>query len=250
MNELDLLQTIMEDLPVAAFARDEQHRLVYANQYYETFTGHVRSKVLGLTEFEMFGDESGASIYEENALALKDGSLTELEGKLPSADGTVYPILTRVNRVQTPDSRVYVVGSFSDISPLKEREAKLIEAQKHAEILHRDIENILRSLPVGVLILDNNLDILYINDEFYTICDLPPDDRFDGRPFIDVIRRNCELGRYGHEHSPKRSWRSASAISVRMGSRSRSNSAGRAANRSSSTAAASRTTAFFSPIPI
>ncbi|MBB4272374.1 response regulator [Rhizobium mongolense] len=203
VNELDLLRTIMEDLPVAAFARNEQHRLVYANQYYETFTGHVRSKVLGLTEFEMFGEASGASIYEENALALKDGSLTEVEGKLPSTDGTVYPILTRVNRVQTPDGKVYVVGSFSDISPLKEREAKLIEAQKHAEILHRDIENILRSLPVGVLILDNNLDILYINDEFYTICDLPPDDRFDGRPFIDVIRRNCELGRYGYEHSPE-----------------------------------------------
>ncbi|WP_086994416.1 response regulator [Rhizobium sullae] len=203
VNELDLLRTIMEDLPVAAFVRDENHRLVYANQYYETFTGHIRSKVLGLTEFEMFGEEGGASIYEENVLALKEGSLTEVEGRLPSTDGTVYPILSRVNRVRTPDGKVYVVGSFSDISPLKEREAELIASQTHAEVLHRDIENILRSLPVGMLILDNSLDILYINDEFYAICDLPPEDRFDGRPFIDVIRRNYELGRYGYGRSPE-----------------------------------------------
>ncbi|MGO8078242.1 PAS domain-containing protein, partial [Rhizobium leguminosarum] len=46
VNELDLLRTILEDLPVAAFVRDENHRLVYANQYYETFSGHSRSRVL------------------------------------------------------------------------------------------------------------------------------------------------------------------------------------------------------------
>ncbi|MDR7144183.1 response regulator [Rhizobium sp. BE258] len=201
--ELDLLRTIMEDLPVAAFVRDEAHRLVYANQYYETFTGHERSKVLGLTEFEMFGEESGRGIYEENMLALKNGSLTEIEGRVPSTDGKSYPILSRVNRVQTPDGKFYVVGSFSDISPLKEREAEIINSQQHAEVLHRDIESILRSLPVGVLILDNKLDILYVNDEFYTISDLPIEDRFDGRPFLDVIRRNHELGRYGYSQTPE-----------------------------------------------
>ncbi|MGV2101694.1 response regulator [Rhizobium sp. 21-4511-3d] len=201
--ELDLLRTIMEDLPVAAFARDEQHRLVYANQYYETFTGHDRAKVLGLTEHEMFGEDGGGAIYEENCLALKNGSLTEVEGKLPSTDGKSYPILSRVNRVQTPDGKLYVVGSFSDISPLKEREAELIQSQQHAEVLHRDIESILRSLPVGVLILDNKLDILYVNDEFYLISDLPIEDRFDGRPFMDVIRRNHALGRYGYTQTPE-----------------------------------------------
>jgi PAS domain S-box-containing protein len=203
VNELDLLRTIMEDLPVAAFARDEQHRLVYANQYYETFTGHDRTKVLGLTEHEMFGEDGGGSIYQENLLALKNGSLTEVEGRLPSAEGKSYPILSRVNRVQTPDGKFYIVGSFADISPLKQREAELINAQQHAEVLHKDIESILRSLPVGVLILDNKLDVLYVNDEFYTICELPIDDRFDGRPLIDIIRRNHQLGRYGYEQTPE-----------------------------------------------
>ncbi|MBX4908598.1 MULTISPECIES: response regulator [Rhizobium] len=203
VNELDVLRTVLEDLPVAVFVRDDKHRLVYANKYYETFSGRARSEYLGMTEHEMFGPEGAEAIYQENLLALRDGISVELESEMPSNSGHVYPVISRVNRVMTADGRTYVVGSFSDISPLKEREKALIESRKQQEILHRDIESILRSLPIGVLILDNDHQILYVNDEFYSIWELPLDDRFDGRPFIDVIRRNDELGRYDGTQTPE-----------------------------------------------
>ncbi|MBB3351125.1 response regulator [Rhizobium lentis] len=203
VNELDVLRTVLEDLPVAVFVRDDKHRLVYANKYYETFSGRARSEYLGMTEHEMFGPEGAEAIYQENLLALRDGISVELESEMPSNSGHVYPVISRVNRVITADGRTYVVGSFSDISPLKEREKALIESRKQQEILHRDIESILRSLPIGVLILDNDHRILYVNDEFYSIWELPLDDRFDGRPFIDVIRRNDELGRYDGTQTPE-----------------------------------------------
>jgi len=151
----------------------------------------------------MYGEDGGEAIYEENLQALKNGTLTETESLLPCQDGHVYPVISRVNRVVTPKGRTYVVGSFSDISPLKERENELIEAQRHQEVLRGDIESILRSLPVGVLILDNDHNILYVNDEFYNISELPLDDRFDGRPFMDVIRRIYELGRYDGTQTPE-----------------------------------------------
>ncbi|MDF0659051.1 MULTISPECIES: response regulator [unclassified Rhizobium] len=196
VNERDLLRTIMEDLPVAVFVRDDKHRLVYANQYYESFSGYERSQVLGMTEHEMFGPEGGEAIYQENRLALEDGLSKEIESQMPGRDGRIHPLISRVNRVVTADGRTYVVGSFSNIAPLKERETALIEAKKQEEALHRDIENILRSLPIGVLILDNDHRILSANDEFYSIWELPLDDPFDGRHFVDVLRRNNELGRY------------------------------------------------------
>ncbi|SCB57062.1 PAS fold-containing protein [Rhizobium aethiopicum] len=203
VNELDVLRTVLEDLPVAVFVRDDRHRLVYANKYYETFSGRARSEYLGMTEHEMFGPEGAEPIYQENLLALRDGISVELESEMPSKSGHVYPVISRVNRVMTTDGRTYVVGSFSDISPLKEREKALIASRKQEEVLHRDIESILRSLPVGVLILDNDHQILYVNDEFYNIWELPLDDPFDGRPFIDVIRRNLELGRYDGTQTPE-----------------------------------------------
>ncbi|ANM11717.1 MULTISPECIES: response regulator [unclassified Rhizobium] len=203
VNELDALRTVLEDLPVAVFVRDDQHRLIYANKYYETFSGRARSEYLGMTEHEMFGPEGAEPIYQENLLALRDGISVELESEMPSTGDHVYPVISRVNRVITADGRTYVVGSFSDISPLKEREKALIEAKKQEEVLHRDIESILRLLPIGVLILDNDHRILSVNDEFYSIWELPLDDRFDGRPFIDVIRRNEELGRYDGTQTPE-----------------------------------------------
>ncbi|RFB92009.1 hybrid sensor histidine kinase/response regulator [Rhizobium leguminosarum bv. trifolii] len=203
VNELDALRTVLEDLPVAVFVRDDQHRLIYANKYYETFSGRARSEYLGMTEHEMFGPEGAEPIYQENLLALRDGISVELESEMPSTGGHVYPVISRVNRVIAADGRTYVVGSFSDISPLKEREKALIEAKKQEEVLHRDIESILRLLPIGVLILDNDHRILSVNDEFYSIWELPLDDRFDGRPFIDVIRRNEELGRYDGTQTPE-----------------------------------------------
>ncbi|ANL66815.1 sensor histidine kinase/response regulator hybrid protein [Rhizobium phaseoli] len=203
VSELDALRTVLEDLPVAVFVRDDQHRLIYANKYYETFSGRARSEYLGMTEHEMFGPEGAEPIYQENLLALRDGISVELESEMPSKGGHVYPVISRVNRVITADGRTYVVGSFSDISPLKEREKALIASRKQEEVLHRDIESILRSLPIGVLILDNDHRILYVNDEFYSIWELPREDRFDGRPFIDVIRRNHELGRYDGTRTPE-----------------------------------------------
>ncbi|PCD68117.1 response regulator [Rhizobium phaseoli] len=203
VSELDALRTVLEDLPVAVFVRDDQHRLIYANKYYETFSGRARSEYLGMTEHEMFGPEGAEPIYQENLLALRDGISVELESEMPSKGGHVYPVISRVNRVITADGRTYVVGSFSDISPLKEREKALIASRKQEEVLHRDIESILRSLPIGVLILDNDHRILYVNDEFYSIWELPREDGFDGRPFIDVIRRNHELGRYDGTRTPE-----------------------------------------------
>ncbi|AIC28494.1 sensor histidine kinase/response regulator hybrid protein [Rhizobium etli bv. mimosae str. IE4771] len=202
VSELDALRTVLEDLPVAVFVRDDKHRLIYANKYYETFSGRARSEYLGMTEHEMFGPEGAEPIYQENLLALRDGISVEIESEMPSEGGHVYPVISRVNRVITADGRTYVVGSFSDISPLKEREKALIASRKQEEVLHRDIESILRSLPIGVLILDNDHRILYVNDEFYSIWELPREDRFDGRPFIDVIRRNYELGRYDGTQTP------------------------------------------------
>ncbi|ARQ59444.1 sensor histidine kinase/response regulator hybrid protein [Rhizobium sp. Kim5] len=203
VSELDALRTVLEDLPVAVFVRDDKHRLIYANKYYETFSGRARSEYLGMTEHEMFGPEGAEPIYQENLLALRNGISVELESEMPSKGGHVYPVISRVNRVITADGRTYVVGSFSDISPLKEREKALIASRKQEEVLHRDIESILRSLPIGVLILDNDHRILYVNDEFYSIWELPREDRFDGRPFIDVIRRNYELGRYDGTRTPE-----------------------------------------------
>ncbi len=191
----DLLRALIEALPVAAFARDQDHRLIYANASYEQLTGLPLTETLGKTEREMFGDAAGEMVSRGNAEALLNGVARDIESLVPGPDGKVYPILAQINRIDAGPGQQYTVGSFSDVSLLKEREKQLIAAQAHSEILHRDMAKVLNSLPVGVLIVENDMTILYGNQAFYRISDLP-EGRFDGCTYRELVEYVHALGRY------------------------------------------------------
>ncbi len=194
-TDIDFLRHVIEALPVAAFVRDEDHRLVYANASYEQLTGLPRAEALGKTEREMFGKAAGDMVSRGHVQALAKGEARDIESLVPGAKGGVYPILAQINRINGDDGRPYTVGSFSDVSLLKERESALIAAQAHTEILHRDMARVLNSLPVGVLILESDLTIRYGNQAFYTISELP-EGLFDGKGFAELVEYNHTLGRY------------------------------------------------------
>ncbi len=195
VDEIGLYRTILEDLPVAAFVRDAGHRLIYSNEAYAAITGLSRAEALGKTEHEMF--ENGADdFFAENERVLNEGHGLEFEGEVVDRLRVKHPIMTRVNRVVTSDGKRYAVGSMTDISVLKLRETQLIEAQAQAQALHQDLENILRSMPIGVMIHDGNYDVEYTNDAFYDIWGFPKDERFEGRHYRDLVAKHFELGRY------------------------------------------------------
>ncbi|MBB4566102.1 response regulator [Rhizobium leucaenae] len=195
VDEIGLYRTILEDLPVAAFVRDASHRLIYSNEAYAAITGLSRAEVLGKTEQEMF-ETGGDDYFAENEQVLTEGRALEFEGTVVDRKHVTHPIMTRVNRVVTSDGKRYAVGSMTDISVLKLRETELIEAQARAEALHQDLQNILRSMPIGVMIHDGNYVVEYTNDAFYDIWEFPKDERFEGRSYRDLVAKHFELGRY------------------------------------------------------
>jgi hypothetical protein len=73
---------------------------------------------------------------------------------------------------------------------------QLIEAQARAEALHQDLDNILRSMPIGVLIHNSDYIVEYVNDAWYDISEFPKDERFEGRPYRDLIAKHFELERF------------------------------------------------------
>ncbi|MDL2409339.1 response regulator [Rhizobium calliandrae] len=195
VDEIGVYRTILEDLPVATFVRDASHRLIYSNEAYAAITGLSRAEVLGKTEHEMF--ETGADdFFTQNEQVLNEGRGLEFEGEVVDRLHMTHPIMTRVNRVVASDGTRYIVGSMTDISVLKLRETELIEAQARAEALHQDLENILRSMPIGVMIHDSNYVVEYTNDAFYDIWDFPKHEHFEGLTYRDLVAKHFELGRY------------------------------------------------------
>jgi len=195
-DEPDFFRSILEGLPVATFVRDSNHRLVYANAAHADITGLDRKEMLGKTEHEMF-DVGADDFFVKNEAVLEDGQGHEFESEIVDRKQVTHPVKIRLNRTTTAEGKHYAVGSVTDTSALKQREMQLIEAQARAEALHQDLDNILRSMPIGVLIHNSDHIVEYVNDAFYDIWEYSKDERFGGRPYRDIIAKHYSLARFG-----------------------------------------------------
>lgn len=181
-----LYQSMIEELPVAVFARDRQHRMVFANAAFCELFGHEAEELIGHTECESYGQE-GQSIHDNNAAVLENGLVSTVEEVLSHASGRQFSAMSRTSCVKTETGDTYLIGSVIDISELKAREVALRAAQAHAEDLGRDMSGILSGLPAGVLVFNENLSIDYVNEAFFKVCGLPADSQICGKPVHHAI---------------------------------------------------------------
>ncbi|MDA5628195.1 MULTISPECIES: response regulator [Agrobacterium] len=202
IRETWLLRAALEQLPVGVFLRDQDRRLTYANAAYDTFLGGNLADYMGKTESEMF-PQNGSQFQQENERILQTGEALERTGNMPQRNGQAIPVITRLGRVATPDDEYYLVGSVTDVSLLQEREKALIAAQAEAEKLHRQLEAVLHALPVGVLLLDADLVIEYVNPFFYEVWgEIGGEKSLVGKTYREFMEMNFDSGLYDYGDRP------------------------------------------------
>eukprot|EP00913_Durusdinium_trenchii_P008152 g7649.t1 len=185
--ETELFRSILEDLPAPVFVRNEKHELTYANHAYEQMLGGDRDKFLGKTEAEMF-PWAAQRFWDENDRVLEGEKIDKSE-EVTFPDGSIVPVLTRLRAIKTEDGRSYLVGSRTDVSQIKDAQAK-------AEKISKDLQTILNAIPVGVAILSQDFDFEYVNPAFYEFWDT--DQRFElpGRSYREFLKLNFDNGVY------------------------------------------------------
>ncbi|QRM56377.1 PAS-domain containing protein [Sinorhizobium sp. BG8] len=164
-QDISLYRALLDELPVASFVRDDQQRLIFANRAFLDLSGKSAEEILGKTAIEMYPDR-GEIVYRESQAVFDTGDLLESEIEFARGDGSTVPAIARLCRVTTIDDKNYLIGSVTNTSVLKKREHQLIEAQQHAEVIKSDLENIVESLHVGVLVVDENDTIELVNGAF------------------------------------------------------------------------------------
>ncbi|MDF1634793.1 PAS-domain containing protein [Mycoplana sp. MJR14] len=191
-QEIGLYRALLDELPVATFVRDEAQRLVFANRAFLELTGLVAADVLGKTTLEMFPDQ-GDEFHARNQSVLDGGELVEAEADYRRPDGQVIPTIARSYRVISADNHKYLIGSITDTSMLKRREEQLIEARRQAEEIKSDLESIVASLHVGIVVVDENSTIELVNSAFESLWNgkLPA---LIGKPFDALLRFKKEQG--------------------------------------------------------
>lgn len=192
-QESVLYRTTIEQLSVPVFIRDEHHRFIFANKAYEEMHQGTLESVYGLDETQMFPD-TGAKFREDNAEVLRTGELIDHFADVELPGGRPASIVTRLNRIITPDQRHYLVGSITDVSSLKARERELTEAQAWAEKLYDDLLSVFRIMPVGVAILDRDLNVEFANEQCATIWTWPEGTPLEGKSFRYYCKLNQKKG--------------------------------------------------------
>ncbi|MDX3978334.1 PAS-domain containing protein [Shinella sp.] len=206
-QEISLYRALLDELPVASFMRDESQRMIFANRAYVEMTGKQPEQLLGLSTLEMY-PEQGQEFHEQNQFVLDTGELLESEIDYFRPDGSTLPTISRLYRVTTLDEKSYLIGSITDTTVLKKREDQLIEAQRAAEAARSDLESIVASLPVGIVVVDETGIIELVNGAFEDLWNgaLPP---IKGAPLGMLLRfqqaqgGTCEAGDCDEAHEQR-----------------------------------------------
>ena len=138
-----------------------------------------------------FAPEARASIESAIAAATKTGKPWDLE--LPLITAMTRRIWVRcAGEAEYRDgTRIRLVGIFQDITQRR----KLEEEVRQKNVL---MKNILANIPVGLSVMDSNLNLVTENQQFRTLLDFP-DSLFEPEvvKFESIIRFNAERGEYG-----------------------------------------------------
>jgi PAS domain S-box-containing protein len=197
VEEVGLFRELLNRLPVAAFVRGPDQRLYFANQAYADLIGRPQQEILGLDEIQLFGTE-GVVARDMNRETLMTGKEVEHEEDLTVANGRVASTIVKTGRMISQQGRPYVVGTIVDVTHMRQREMQLHEANARAETITHDLEDIVSSIDVGILVLDSNFNIVMMNEAYKSNIWGPSrlswEGEVIGRPFRDLVVNMFEAG--------------------------------------------------------
>ncbi|WP_027059099.1 PAS domain-containing protein [Mesorhizobium loti] len=136
MRENEVFRSLIDNVPVSIYAKRSDLRQFYVNKGWCDLTGLSREDAIGKTDIEIFGADGEAFVAGDLAV-LRTGETQEIEETVTLADGSVRHQFARKGAMIASDGSLYLIGSTTDITELKMREAELREARQRAILADR-----------------------------------------------------------------------------------------------------------------
>nr|WP_244620214.1 response regulator [Mesorhizobium sp. NFR06] len=136
MRENEVFRSLIDNVPVSIYAKRSDLRQFYVNKGWCDLTGFSKEEAVGRTDVEIFGDDGEAFIASDLAV-LRTGETQEIEETVTMPDGSVRHQFARKGAMIASDGSLYLIGSTTDITELKQREAELSEARRRAVLADR-----------------------------------------------------------------------------------------------------------------
>ena len=125
-----LLRTILDATPDLVCLLDENSRYLAVNRAFAAFLGQPSEAIVGTTDREVYPEDEGPAMHEENSRVLSAGRPSDREVSLRRG-GT--PLWLHVVRAPVTDASGRIIGllrTARDVTQLKQFQEQLIQAQK------------------------------------------------------------------------------------------------------------------------
>ena len=132
----EIFRNLVDNVPVAIYAKRPDLRLHYVNKGWTDLTGFTQEQALGHTDAEIFGTD-GEAFMEGDLAVLSTRQRQVIEETFSSAQGGTRYQIARKDSMIASDGTLYLIGSTTDITELKQREQELREAQNRAVLADR-----------------------------------------------------------------------------------------------------------------
>lgn len=149
------LLIILDSLPVAIFLRDNKGFYIECNKSFSYFLGKKREEIVGKNIFDIFPKEEAQKFYDNDLKIINKGDVDcyETEIKLPQGVKRIYAYKSLIKG--SNNEVIGIVGSYQDITNLKETESKLNQRLKEL----RQVNEIWENKKNEILKLEKNLSI-------------------------------------------------------------------------------------------
>ncbi len=156
----------------------QQGKFRYVNPLFSELTGYSESELLGKYSLDLVHPEDREAVRKKAIDSLKGGGSLPCEYRFVKKNGDIIWVLEKVGSIEFKGKRA-TVGSFLDITGLKEAEEALAESQaKYRSIVETGGAGILIGSPSGY--------ITFVNQEFCKMLGYAAEELV-GKPFADFL---------------------------------------------------------------
>ena len=140
-------QTLIDHLVEPVFIKDDEHRVIKANQaFYDLFQMEA-ADVIGTTLMDEVPEHEREHFLRVDRGVLETGTPDFREEEL-TVDGKTHTIWTSKRRYTGDDGKYYLICSIQDITTLKSTEARLLEEKAKLETALKEISSLKDIIPV------------------------------------------------------------------------------------------------------
>ena len=147
------LVDLVENSPVAVFAKDRDGRCIMTNQAFMEIIGRKREKIIGHTTNELFPGLIGEQFRQKDLEIMAHGSCQTFEEFLPDGNGRPRTFITTKFPMRNESGEITgICGMTLEISKLKSAEA---EVKRLATVVEQTVEGIFITNLAGAIIYAN-----------------------------------------------------------------------------------------------